>query len=153
MVRLWRVAWMALGLTLFLQTILFSDLWAFTVVETRNFREGSLTFKIEVQVYGRGNLKKGPLTMSSLKVKIKNEKAGIENLKVKTIRVYAQPTVYMDLETLGYSISPRQWVTKYYRLKKNKQFILGESGYIEIAFENFSILFNPRMRNFQGPVK
>ena len=64
---------MALGLTLFLQTTLFSDLWAFTVVETRNFREGSLTFKIEVQVYGRGNLKKGPLTMSSLKVKIKNE--------------------------------------------------------------------------------
>jgi len=144
---------MALGLTLFLQTILFSDLWAFTVVEKRNFREGPLTFKIEVQVYGRGNLKKGPLTMSSLKVKIKNEKAGVENLKVKSIRVYAQPTVYMDLETLGYSISSRQWVTKYYRLKKNKQFILGESGYIEIAFENFTILFNPRERNFQGPVK
>lgn len=91
--------------------------------------------------------------MSSLKVKIKNEKAGPENLKVKTIRVYAQPNVYLDLETLGYSISPRQWVTKYYRLKKNKQFILNESGYIEIIFENFSILFNPRQRNFQGPLK
>jgi hypothetical protein len=144
---------MALGLTIFLQTILFADLRAFTVVETKNFREGSLTFKMEVQVYGRGNLKKGPITMSSLKVKMKNEKAGPENLKVKTIRVYAEPNVYMDLETLGYPISPRQWVTKYYRLKKNKQFIMKESGYIEIAFENFTILFNPRQRNFQGPLK
>jgi hypothetical protein len=144
---------MALGLTISLQTILFADLWAFTVIEKKNFREGSLPFKMEVQVYGRGNLKKGPITMSSLKVKIKNEKAGPENLKVKTIRVYAQPNVYLDLETLGYSISPRQWVTKYYRLKKNKQFILNESGYIEIIFENFSILFNPRQRNFQGPLK
>jgi len=144
---------MTLGLTLFLQTILFSDLWAFTVVETKNFREGSLTLKIEVQVSGRGNLKKGPLIMSSLKVKIKNEKAGSENLKVKTIRVYAQPNVYLDLETRGYSVSPRQWVTKFYRLKKSKQFILNENGYIEIAFENFTILFNPRDRNFQGPLK
>jgi hypothetical protein len=153
MIRLWRVSLTALGLTLFLQTILFSELWAFTIVETKNFREGSLTFKMEVQVYGRGNLKKGPVTMSSLKVKIKNEKAGSENLKVKTTRVYSQPNVYMDLETVGYSISPRQWVTKYYRLKKDNKFILGESGYIEFAFDNFTILFNPRERKFQGPLK
>ena len=153
MIRFLRVAFMALGFTLFLQMIPLPDLWAFTIIEKKIVKESPYAFKMEVQVYGRGNLKKGPVKMTSFKVKIKNEKAGSEILKVKTIRLYPGPTIARDVETVGYSISPGKWVTKYYRLGKDKQPILSDQGYIEISFENFAIQFNPRERKFQGPLK
>lgn len=138
---------------LFVLLLLSADLWAFTIIQASNFKEGSYTFKMEVQVSGRGAVKKVPLRMTSLKVKIKNEKASSGVLKVHAIRAYLEPKVYRDLETLGYSISPGQWVTKFYRLRKEKQPLLGEEGHIEIAFENFTIRFNPRERKFHGPLK
>ena len=153
MFRFLRIAFMAWGLALFLQMIPFTDLWAFTIIEKKIVKESPYVFKMEVQVYGRGNLKKGPVRMTSLKVKIKNEKAGSEILKVKTIRVYPEPKIYTDVETVGYSIPPGNWGTKYYRLPKEKQPILSANGYIEISFENFAIQFNPRERKFQGPIK
>lgn len=153
MFRFLRIAFMAWGLALFLQMIPVTDLWAFTIIEKKIVKESPYAFKMEVQVYGRGNLKKGPVRMTSLKVKIKNEKAGSEILKVKTIRVYPEPKIYTDVETVGYSIPPGNWGTKYYRLPKGKQPILSDQGYIEISFENFAIQFNPRERKFQGPIK
>ncbi len=153
MVRFLRIAFMAWGFTLFLQMIPFNDLWAFSINETKIVKETPYAFKMEVQVRGSGNLKKGPARMTSLKVKIKNEKAGSEILKVKTIRVYPQPKVYTDVETVGYSIPPGNWGTKYYRLPKEKQPILSTGGYIEIGFENFAIQFNPRERKFEGPIR
>jgi len=153
MFRFLRIAFMAWGLALFLQMIPVPDLWAFTIIEKKIVKESPYAFKMEVQVYGRGNLKKGPVRMTSLKVKIKNEKAGSEILKVKTIRVYPEPKIYTDVETVGYPVSPGKWVTKYYRLQKQRQPVLSDQGYIEISFENFAIQFNPRERKFQGPIK
>ena len=153
MIRFLRVAFMACGLALCLQMIPFNDLWAFSINETKVVKESPYSFKMEVQVYGRGNLKKGPVRVTSLKVKIKNEKAGSEILKVKTIRVYPEPKIYTDVETVGYSIPPGNWGTKYYRLPKAKQPILTDQGYIEIGFENFAIQFNPRERKFEGPIR
>jgi hypothetical protein len=83
---------------------------------------------------------------------MKNEKASSEALKVKTIRVYIAPTVFRDIETREFSVAPGQWVTKYFRLRKEVQPLLGEKGYVEIAFETFSIQFHPRERKFHGPV-
>ena len=153
MVRFLRIAFVAGGLTLFLQMVPFNDLWAFSINETKIVKQSPYAFKMEVQVHGRGNWKKGPVRMTSLKVKIKNEKAGSEILKVKTIRVYPEPKVYTDVETVGYSIHPGNWGTKYYRLPKAKQPILSPDGYIEISFENFAIQFNPRERKFEGPLR
>jgi hypothetical protein len=153
MVRFLRMAFMAGGLTLFLQLIPVTDLGAFTIIEKKIVQDGPYAFKMEVQVYGRGNFKKGPVRMTSLKVKIKNEKASPEILKVKTIRVYPEPKIHTDVETLGYSISHGKWVTKFYRLPKEKQPILSDNGYVEISFENFAIQFNPRERKFQGPLR
>ena len=153
MVRVLRIARMALGFTLFVPLVLTADLWAFTIVETSNFKEGSYTFKMEVQVNGRGSIKKAPFRITSLKVKIKNERASSEILKVKTIRVYAEPMVYTDIETRGYSVSPTQWVTKYYRLRKEKQPLVSDRGFIEITFEKFAVIFSPRERRFLAPFR
>jgi hypothetical protein len=65
--------------------------------------------------------------------------------------VYAEPMVYTDIETLGYSVSPSQWVTKYYRLRKEKQPIVSDKGFIEISFENFTVLFSPQEHRFLAP--
>jgi hypothetical protein len=153
MVRFLRIAVMACGLALCLQMIPSNNLWAFSINETKIVKESPYAFKMEVQVYGRGNLKKGPVRMTSLKVKIKNEQASPEILKVKTIRIYPEPKIYTDIETLGYSISHGKWVTKFYRLPKQKQPILSTNGYVEIGFENFAIQFNPRERKFEGPIR
>ena len=144
---------MAGGLALFLQMVPVTDLWAFTIIEKTIVQESPCAFKMEVQVYGRGNLRKGPVRMTSLKVKIKNEQASPQILKVKTIRIYPEPKIYTDIETRGYSISHGKWVTKFYRLPKEKQPILENNGYVEIGFENFAIQFNPRERKFEGPLK
>ncbi len=153
MIRFLRTAFMAGGIILFPQVIPVTDLWAFTIIEKTNVQESPYAFKMEIQVYGRGNLKKGPVRMTSLKVKIKNDQASPEILKVKTIRVYPEPKIYTDVETVGYSISHGKWVTKFYRLPKKKQPILSNNGYVEIGFENFAIQFNPRERKFEGPLR
>jgi hypothetical protein len=153
MVRVLRIALIALGFALFLPLVLTGDLWAFTIVETSNFREGPYTFKMEVQVNGRGSIKKAPFRITSLKVKIKNERASSEILKVKTIRVYTDPVVYTDIETRGFSVVPSQWVTKYYRLRKDKQPLVSGKGFIEISFESFTVIFNPRERRFLSPFR
>lgn len=153
MIRFLRIAGMALGFTLFVSLVLSVDLWAFTIVEASHFEEGPYTFKMEVQVNGRGRIKKAPFRITSLKVKIKNERASSEILKVKTIRVYTDPGVYSDIETRGYSVSPTQWVTKYYRLRKEKQPLVNDKGFIEIAFESFSVIFSPQERRFLSPTR
>jgi hypothetical protein len=126
---------------------------AFSTSDSKVFHHGSFAFKIEISITGNGSLKKAnPIPITSVKLKVKNEKASSELLKVKTIRVYLAPSVFRDIETREFSISPGQWVTKYFRLRKEVQPLLGEKGYVEIAFENFSIQFNPRERKFNGPV-
>jgi hypothetical protein len=108
---------------------------------------------MEIFFNGTGSLKKWPLKMTSLKVKMKNDRASSETLRVKTIRTYINEKAYQDIDTQGFTVSPGQWVTKYYRLRKEKQPTLSEHGYIEIAFENFTIQFYPRERKFVGPNK
>jgi hypothetical protein len=130
-----------------------SDLSAFTIIENRIFAEGPFLFKLEVQVYGAGTSKKPPLRVSSVKVKIKNERASSKTLEVKAVRAYLDPQVYQDIGTRGYPITPGQWVTKYYRLPKEKRPLLGEHGFIQIVFDGFTITFNPKERKFHGPTK
>jgi hypothetical protein len=144
---------LGLILTLFIQMVLVSDLRAFTIIENKMFSEGPYLFKVEVQVYGRGSAKKNPMIVNSVKVKIKNDRASSKILTVKSIRAYIDPIVYKDLETKAYPISPSQWVTKYYRLPRDKRPLLGEQGFIQIVFDGFAIHFNPRERKFQGPLK
>jgi hypothetical protein len=108
---------------------------------------------MEIQVNGRGSVKKAPFRITSLKVKIKNERASSEILKVKTVRVYTDPLVYTDIETRGFSVSPTQWVTKYYRLRKEKQPLVNDKGFIEIAFEDFAVIFSPQEHRFLPPVR
>ncbi|HYB21400.1 MAG TPA: hypothetical protein VEH09_10730 [Thermodesulfobacteriota bacterium] len=146
-----RTRWLALGIALFLPLLLIPDLWAFSVTENKMFSEGPYLFKMEVEVNGRGNPKKNPIRMTALKVKIKNDRASSKPLTVKSIRAYLDSQSYQDIETKGYPITPAQWVTKYYRLPKGKQPLLGEQPSIEIAFDTFTIRFNPRDRKFQGP--
>ena len=153
MARFARPLCIALGVAVFLYGFLIPDLWAFSIIENRMFSEGPYLFKMEVQVYGRGSSKKHNMRMTSLKVKIKNDRASSQTLMVKSIRAYFEPQIYQDIETKGYPISPSQWVTKYYRLPKEKQPLLGNQPSIEVAFDTFTIRFNPRERKFQGPIK
>ena len=152
MTRLGRPRWLALAIFLFLPIFLIPDLWAFSLTENKMFSEGPYLFKMEVEVNGRGSPKKSPMRMTSLKVKIKNDRASSRSLTVKSILAYLDPQIYQDIETKGYPITPAQWVTKYYRLPKGKQPLLGEQASIEIAFDTFIIRFNPRDRKFQGPM-
>jgi hypothetical protein len=136
-----------------LQMVLSPDLPAFTIIENKVFTEGPFQFKLEVQVYGRGSAKKLPMAVSSVKVKIKNEKRSSKTLEVKAVRAYLAPQVFQDLETKGYPVTPGQWVTKYYRLPKEKRPLLGEQGFVQVVFDGFTITFSPRERKFQGPLK
>jgi hypothetical protein len=143
----------ALGVAISFYILLVPDLWVFSITENRMFSEGPYLFKMEIQVDGRGSSKKKPMPMTSLKVKIKNDRASSNTLAVKSIRAYLDPQVYQDIETKGYPIAPAQWVTKYYRLSRAKQPLLGAEPSIEIAFDTFTIRFYPRERKFQGPIK
>lgn len=136
-----------------LQMVLSPDLPAFTIIENKVFTEGPFQFKLEVQVYGRGSAKKLPMSVSSVKVKIKNEKRSSKTLEVKAVRAYLDRQVFQDIETKGYPVTPGQWVTKYYRLPKEKRPLLGEQGYVQVAFDGFTITFSPRERKFLGPLK
>jgi hypothetical protein len=149
MLRLRRKALFALGFFLFLQISFSSDLQAFSISETKKFREGPYTLQVEIQVTGPGKAKRNPMQVSSLKVKIKNERVSSQVLKVQSIRAFQEPKIFTDIETRGYSISPGQWVTKYFRLPKGKKPSLSNEGFIQIVFENFNIQFNPRERKFQ----
>ena len=149
----WKKTLLALAVSLLLQTGLIPDVSAFTIIENRIFAEGPFLFKLEVQVYGSGRAKKPPLRVSSVKVKVKNQRASSKTLEIKAIRAYTGPEVYKDLETKGYSVTPGQWVTKYYRLSKDNRPLLGEKGFIQIAFDGFTIQFTPQDRKFQGPIK
>ena len=148
-----RVSVSAVLLGFFLSFLLISELWAFSATESKLFHQGPFAFKLEIYLHGNGSLKKqNPIPISSLKIKMKNEKASSEVLRVKAIRIYLAPSVFRDIETREFSVSPGQWVTKHFRLRKEVQPLLGEKGYVEVVFENFSIQFNPRERKFFGPV-
>ena len=136
-----------------LQMVLSPDLPAFTIIENKVFTEGPFQFKLEVQVHGRGSAKKLPMAVSSVKVKIKNEKRSSKTLEVKAVRAYLDRQVFQDIETRGYPVTPGQWVTKYYRLPKEKRPLLGEQGFVQVVFDGFTITFSPRERKFQGPLK
>ncbi len=150
MTRKLRIAGLVVSFSLFLIWIWPADLDAFYISETRQCRQGSYTFKMEIQVYGRGSPKRNPMRVTSVKVKIKNEKASCEVLKVKAIRAFSGADVHSDIETLGYTISPAQWVTKFYRLPKERQPLVSLDGFFEIDFEQFAVRFSPRDRLFQG---
>jgi len=136
-----------------LQIVLSPDLPAFTIIENKVFTEGPFQFRLEVQVYGSGSVKKLPMSVNSVKVKIKNEKRSSKTLEVKAVRAYLDRQVFQDLETKGYPVTPGQWVTKYYRLPKEKRPLLEEQGFVQVVFEGFTITFSPRERKFQGPLK
>jgi hypothetical protein len=125
----------------------------FTITETQIFSTGPYAFKLQIQVNGHGNFKKPPVTLTSVKVKIKNDRASSDILKVKAIRAYLASNVFQDIETAAYPISPGQWVTKFYRIPKGKRPLLSEKSYVEITFEGFAIQFYPKERKFQGPAQ
>ena len=145
-------ALLAAGLFGLLQISFSSELRAFSVSETQIFQQGPYTFRLEIQASGPGKLKRDLIQLSSLKVKIKNERVSSLLLKVKAIRAFQEPNVFRDIETRGYSISPGQWVTKYLRLSKGKKPFLSDRGFIAIVFENFTIQFSPQERKFKGPI-
>jgi len=91
--------------------------------------------------------------MTSVKIKIKNDRASSQVLKVKAIRAYLASNVFQDIETAGYPVTPGQWVTKFYRFSKGKRPLLSERSYILVTFEGFSIRFYPRERKFRAPEK
>ena len=126
-------------------------LLAFTIIEKKTFNEGPFLFKLEVQVYGTGSAKKIPLRVNSVKVKIKNERASSKVLQVKAVRAYHDSKVFRDIETKGYSVIPGQWVTKYFRFPKDTRPLLGEEGFFQVVFEDFTINFRPKERKFQKP--
>lgn len=148
-----RPLFIAAGVLFTLIFIVVCELWAISLSETRIFAEGPYLFKLEIQVGIRGRVKRNPFQMTSLKLKIKNDRASSKTLAVKAIRVYLQPQVYQDIETVEFGVTPAQWVTKFYRLPKAKQPLLREDSRIEIVFEDFAIRFNPKDRKFQGPIK
>ena len=126
-------------------------LFAFTIIEKKAFTEGSFQFKLEVQVYGSGSAKKTPMRVNSVKVKIKNERVSPKTLEVKAVRAYLAPQAFQDIDTRGFPVTPGQWVTKYYRIPKEKRPLLGEQGFVQVVFDGFTIAFSPRERKFVGP--
>ncbi len=152
MIRVEKVSAIAFFIALLLSISFPAPVAAFSSSETTTFHQGPFAFKIEISVKGDGSLKKqAPLPITSIKLKMKNDRASSEVLRIKAIRVYASPTVFREVKTREFAVSPGQWVTKYFRLRKNSQVLLEEKGYIEIAFENFVIQFHPRERKFSGP--
>ncbi len=150
--RLLKTICILLALFFIFQMAFSPGLLAFTIIEKKTFNEGPHLFMLEVQVYGSGSSKKIPMRVNSVKVKIKNERASSKVLEVKAVRAYLEPQVFQDLETRGYPVSPGQWVTKYYRFPKEKRPLLGEKGFIQIAFDGFTLTFNPKERKFLGPL-
>lgn len=141
-----------LGITLLFQLIFNVELLAYSITENKIFAIGPYAFKLEIQVSGPGNLKKGSsLTVSSLKVKIKNDRASSQDLKVKAIRIFQEPMVYQDVETKAFIIPPGKWTTKYFRLSRRSNHPITSQGFISIEFENFSIRFRLWEKKFQGP--
>lgn len=153
MSRYLQIVSATLGFVLLWPIVVKANLWAFSVVERANFREGSFSFKMELQVSGSGRLKKGPVRISAIKVKIKNERASPGVLQVKTIRAYQESSVYKDIETIGFSVAPGQWVTKFYQMRRENRPFLNDQGYLEVAFQKFTIQFDLRQRKFSGPFK
>lgn len=125
----------------------------FTINETKIFSSGPYAFKVEIQVNGNGNFKKPPVSLTSIKIKIKNDRASSDVLKVKAIRAYLSPDIFQDIETAGFPVTPGQWVTKFYRLSKGKRPLLTDKSHIQISFDGFSVQFFLRERRFQGPAK
>jgi hypothetical protein len=149
MVRIGKIAVIALGLALLLPLSWPGDLRAYTITEKSVFSQGPYSFQMEIQIHGSGNINKSPLHMTSLKVKIRNERASTAPLHIKTIRAYIDPKVYNDIETRGYPIKRGNWVTKFYRLRKAQQPSLNDQGFIEIGLDGFIVRFSPRQRQFQ----
>lgn len=143
---------LTLLLIIFGQLIFNGELLAYAIAERKIFAVGSYAFKLEIQISGKGSFKKSrSLPVTSLKVKIKNERASSEVLKVKAIRIFQDPAVYQDIETKIFRISPGQWVTKYFRLSRRGNHLITAQGFVAIEFEDFSVRFYPWARKFQGP--
>lgn len=151
--RLLRIGAAAFAFTFLLHIFLSPPLFAFSASESRVFKEGPYSFRMEVQFRARGSLKKKTCRLTSVKVKIKNDQGSSAALKVRSVRAFSDAKVYGDIETLGFSVVPGNWVTKFYRLKKHKQPLIYEDGYVEVAFDNFRILFLPWERRLQGPIR
>lgn len=150
----WEKICFLLGTIIFGQLIFAPPLMAYSVAENKIFAIGPYAFKLELQVAGKGSFKKNPaLPVSSLKVKIKNERASSEILKLKAIRIFQEAEVYQDIETQGFIISPGKWVTKFYRLSRRVNVLVTKRGFIAMEFENFSIRFYPWEKKFQGPLE
>lgn len=155
MPRMIKIAALALGAVFFFQPFWGDELQALPIVESKSFTADSHSFLMEIHVSGGHYKKKRPLMLSSLKLKIRNERtpAGVGDLVVKAIRAYSDPAVLTDIETRGFSIAPGKWVTKFYLLPKKRRIVIGEQGFIEVTFENFIIRFSPKERKFQGPIQ
>jgi hypothetical protein len=153
MTRFGSIFFISISIAFFAVFFVPADSWAFTASEKQVFHQGPFAFKMEMFVKGNGSLKKQTsLPITSLKVKMKNERASSEPLKVKSIRVYIVSNVFRDVATREFAVTPGQWVTKNFHFRKELQPLLGEKGYIEVAFENFVIHFYPRERKFHGPI-
>jgi len=141
-----------LGITFLFQFIFNPDLLAYSVAESKIFAVGPYAFKLEIQISGKGNLKKSSsLPVSSLKIKIKNDRASSQALKVKAIRIFQEPMVYQDVETKAFVVPPGKWTTKYFRLSRRSNHSITPQGFISIEFDNFSVRFRLWERKFQGP--
>ncbi len=145
-----KIAGILGALGLFLMGAWSGNAGAFYISETKEFHEGPYTFKIEIQVYGRGSPKRNPMRITSVKVKIKNEKASSDVLRVVGIRAFPASDTRRDIDNLGYAISPAQWVTKFYRLPKERQPLFSRDGFFQVEFEKFAIRFSPRDRRFEA---
>ncbi len=140
------------GITFLLLLIFNKALLAYSVTESKIFAVGPYAFKLEIKISGKGNLKKSSvLPVSSLKIKIKNDRASSQVLKVKAIRIFQDPTVHQDIETKAFVIPPGNWKTKFFRLSRRGSHSITPQGFIAIEFENFSIRFRLWERKFQGP--
>lgn len=140
-----------LGIIFLLPLMFNNELFAYSVTESKIFAVGSYAFKLEIQISGKGNLKKSSsLPISSLKIKIKNDRASSQDLKVKAIRIFREPMVYQDVETKAFVIPPGNWTTKYFRLSRRGKHSITPQGFVSIEFENFSIHFRVWERKFQA---
>lgn len=139
-----------LGITFLFQLMFNNELFAYSVTESKIFAVGPYAFKLEIQISGKGNLKKSSsLPISSLKIKIKNDRASSQDLKIKAIRIFQEPMVHQDVETKAFIIPPGKWATKYFRLSRRGNHSITTQGFISIEFENFSVRFQVWERKIQ----
>ncbi len=140
------------GITFLFLLIFNKTVSAYSVTESKIFAIGPYAFKLEIHISGKGSFKKSSmLPVSSLKIKIKNDRASSQDLKVKAIRIFQEPTVHQDIETKAFVIPPGNWKTKYFRLSRRGHHFITPQGFIAVEFENFSIRFRLWERKFQGP--